>query len=277
MRATPVKDDFVVRIEGIDLSQPLDAATRDELLAHWMRYKVAVFPGQDLSEDALANFAEQLGPLFVHVQKQLLRPDGRKEIMVLSNRPGTHAPVTSDLEWHTDQSYTPKPVFGTILHGLAVTRDGGETVFADLAGAFSSLPDELRDRVDGVTAVYSAEGPRVKARIVLTDQQRKEIPDVTHPLIRHHPYLNRKSLYNSPMHIRTIGGMSEEDTAALMNDLIAHATRPEHTYAHRWSVGDVVMWDNTSVMHRRTPFPQDQTLHLIRAGFRLPEERAVPY
>ncbi len=276
MRATPMTPEFGVRIEGLDLSRPLGDADRDELKHHWMRHKVAVFPGQDLDDEALASFAEQLGPLFVHVQKQLLRKTGRKEIMELSNLPGAHAPVTSDLDWHTDQSYTPKPVFGTILHGQIVTADGGETCFADLAGAWESMPDDLRARVDGVTALYAAEGPRVRPRIVLTDQQRKEIPPVTHPLIRTHPYLDRKSLYLSPMHIRTIDGMSEEETAVLMADLLAHVTQPAHVYTHKWTVGDVVMWDNTSVMHRRLPFPKDQPRYHIRAGFHLPEDRAVP-
>ncbi|MEX2617415.1 MAG: TauD/TfdA family dioxygenase [Alphaproteobacteria bacterium] len=277
MHTAPLHGEFAVRIEGIDLSEPLDAAALDEVRDVWMRHRVAVFPGQDLDDEALARFAERLGPLFVHVQKQLLRPTGRKEIMELSNLPGAHAPVTSELDWHTDQSYTPKPVFGTILHGLIVTEDGGETAFADLAGAWASMPDDLRARVEGVTAVYAAEGPRVRPRIVLTDEQRKEIPPVPHPLVRTHPYLDRKSLYLSPMHIRTIDGMSEEDTAALMAELIAHATQPAHVYTHKWTVGDVVMWDNTSVMHRRLPFPADQKRYLIRAGFHLPEDRAVPY
>ena len=277
MRMTALHGDFAVRVEDIDLSQPMDHATRDKLRDVWMRHGVAVFPGQDLDDEALAGFAAQFGPLFVHVQKQLLRKTGRKEIMELSNLPGAHAPVTSDLDWHTDQSYTPKPVFGTILHGLIVTRDGGETVFADLAGAWASMPDDLRARVDGVTAVYAAEGPRVRPRIVLTNEQRKEIPPVPHPLIRTHPYLDRKALYLSPMHIRTIDGMSEEDTAALMAELIAHATQPAHVYTHKWTVGDVVMWDNTSVMHRRLPFPKEQQRYHIRAGFHLPEDRAVPF
>ena len=276
MRASPITEQFVVRIEDVDLSKPLSAHERKQVLDCWMRYKVAVFPGQDLDDEALAEFAAQFGPLFVHVQKQLLRPRGRQDIMELSNLPGAHAPVTRELDWHTDQSYTPKPVFGTILHGLVVTEDGGETMFADLAAAYASMPAALRAQIEGATAVYSPEGPRVRARVVLSEDQRKEIPDVTHPLIRNHPYLNRKSLYLSPMHIRTLGRKSEEESAGLMRALIAHATQPAHVYAHRWSVGDVVMWDNTSVMHRRNAFPQHQQRHLIRAGFHLPDDRAVP-
>ena len=276
MRTSAITEQFAVRIEDIDLSKPLNSADREQMIDCWMRYKVAVFPGQDLGDQALAQFAAQFGPLFVHVQKQLLRPQGRKDIMELSNLPGAHAPVTRELDWHTDQSYTPKPVFGTILHGLVVTADGGETGFADLAGAWASMPAELRAQVDGITAVYSPEGPRVRARVVLSDDQRKEIPDVRHPLIRSHPYLGRKSLYLSPMHIRSVGEQSEEESAQLMSQLTAHATQPAHLYTHRWSVGDVVMWDNTSVMHRRNAFPEQQTRHLIRAGFHLPEDRAVP-
>jgi alpha-ketoglutarate-dependent taurine dioxygenase len=78
------------------------------------------------------------------------------------------------------------------------------------------------------------------------------------------------------LHIRTIGDLPEPDSLSLMAELIEHAVQPAHIYQHKWSVGDVVMWDNTSIMHRRTPFPSHERRHLKRTGFYLPNDLATP-
>ncbi len=276
MRVTTLANGFGVRIEGVDLSASLESAALNEIRDLWMTNKVAVFPDQDLDDDALVAFTERFGPLFVHVQTQLLSED-RKEVMELSNTGGGERSITTELGWHSDQSYTPKPVFGTVLFGVEAPGEGGETVFSDLAAAHATLPEDLHRQIDGVTAVYSAE-PTPQARSVpLNEEERRRIPDVTHPLIRAHPYLKRKALYLSPMHIKTIGDLSQADSKDLVETLTAHATQPEHLYRHEWTSGDVVMWDNTSTMHRRNPFGPDQRRHLRRTGFYLPDEHATPF
>ena len=94
---------------------------------------------------------------------------------------------------------------------------------------------------------------------------------------RPHPYLKRKAIYLSPLHIKTIGDLSADDSFALMQALTDHATQADHVYRHTWSIGDLVMWDNTSIMHSRTPMPADQKRYLKRTGFYLPDELAVPF
>jgi len=276
MKTTLLANGFAVRIEEVDLAD-LDQAGFETVRDLWMENRVAIFPDQTLDDDQLVAFTERFGPLFVHAQTSLLTTYKRKEIMELSNLGDATRPITTPLEWHTDQTYTPQPVFGTLLYGLVAPSEGGETVFSDLAGAYASLPDDLRRQVDGVTAVYSAE-PRPKVRETpLTEEEKARILDCTHPLVRTHPYLKRKALYLSPLHIKTIGDLSEADSLALLETLTEHATQPAHTYRHKWTVGDVVMWDNTSVMHSRTPFPKTERRYLKRTGFYLPDELAVPF
>ena len=276
MQVTTLEDGFAARITGVDLSQPLADDLFAEIRSLWMEYRVVHFPDQQLNDDSLVGFAERFGRLFVHAQTSLLSKK-RKEVMELSNLPEAERKTTHELDWHTDQTYTPQPVFGTMLYGIVAPKEGGETLIADLVGAYKSLPQLLRERVDGVTAVYSAE-PRPKVRDTpLNDQEKKRIPDCTHPLVRTHPYLDRKSLYLSPLHMKTIGDLSDEDSLDLICELTVHATKPRHVYRHTWTKGDLIMWDNTSVMHRRTPFPPDMPRHLKRAGFYLPESRAVPF
>ncbi len=276
MQVTPIADGFAARITGVDLSRPLDDGQFAEIKSLWMKRRVVLFPGQKLDDDTLVAFAGRFGRLFVHAQTSLLSKK-RKEVMELSNLPEAERKTTHELDWHTDQTYTPQPVFGTMLYGQVAPTEGGQTLIADLAGAYASLPAALRDRVEGVTAVYSAE-PRPKVRETpLNEGEKQRIPDCTHPLVRTHPYLDRKALYLSPLHMKTIGGLSENDSLDLIHELTAHATQPAHVYRHTWTVGDLIMWDNTSVMHRRTPFPSGVPRYLKRAGFYLPEDRAVPF
>lgn len=277
MQTTQLANGFAIRIEGVDLATSLDDATFDAIRDLWMEHRVAVFPNQAFDDDQLVAFTERFGPLFVHAQTSLLTTYRRKEVMELSNLDGVARPVSNELGWHSDQTYTPQPVFGTVLYGIVAPKQGGKTVFADLAGAYATLPEHLRRQVEGVTAVYSAE-PRPNMRETpLTPEERARIVDCPHPLIRTHPYLQRKALYLSPQHIKTIADLSEDGSMALLHELIAHATGEDHIYRHTWSVGDLVMWDNTSVMHRRTAIPQGEKRYLKRTGFYLPDALATPF
>jgi taurine dioxygenase len=276
LNVTQLGDGFVVRIRGLDLSQPLDDETFGEVRSLWIKHRVAVFPDQTLDDDALVGFAERFGPLFIHAQSSLLS-SRRKEVMELSNLENAERPTLHDLDWHTDQTYTPQPVFGTILYGLVAPREGGETHFADLTGAYASMPADLAKRIDGVRAVYSAE-PRPDARQTpLNAEERARIRDCTHPLVRTHPYSGRKAVYLSPLHIATVGDLSARKSQRLVAELTAHATQPAHLYRHKWRVGDLVMWDNSAVMHRRTPFAPTEPRHLKRTGFYFPDALATPF
>ena len=277
MKTTQLANGFATQSEGVDLSMPLDTDTFETIRDLWMENRIVVFPQQKLDDDQLVAFTERFGPLFVHAQASLLTTYKRKEVMELSNLDGVARPVEYELDWHTDQTYTPQPVFATILYGIVAPKEGGQTLFSDLAGAYASMPDSMKEKVDGATAVYSAE-PRPKVRETpLTEEEKARILDCAHPLIRTHPYLKRKALYLSPLHIKTIGDLSEDESFQFLKELTAHATRPEHVYRHTWSVGDVVMWDNTSVMHSRTPMPSGEKRYLKRTGFYLPDELAVPF
>jgi taurine dioxygenase len=273
---TPLAENIGVQIRGLDLGQPLDDEKFGAIKALWMKHRVAVFRDQTLDDDALVRLAERFGPLFIHAQSSLLS-SRRKEVMELSNLEDAERPTIYDLDWHTDQTYTPQPVFGTILYGLVVPREGGETHFADLIGAYASMSADLRRQIDGKCALYCAE-PRPDARETpLNAQERARIRDCTHPLVRIHPYLGQKAVYLSPLHIATIGDLSARDSQRLIAELSAHATQPAHLYRHKWRVGDLVMWDNSAVMHRRTPFAPSEPRHLKRTGFYFPQELATPF
>jgi taurine dioxygenase len=279
MKTRLLGKNFAVEIDGVDLAALGDTAF-DELRRVWLRNKVAVLRGQVLSDDALVDFTRRMGPLFSHVRDQYHAPD-RPEIMYVSNlkEDGRNLGSLGDgeLRWHTDQSYTPRPVFGTLLYGVEIPDDGGATWFCDLAAAYGAMPAELRAEVEGETACYSGMKPESARRMKMRPDQIARIPDQRHPLVRTHPYCDRNSLYISPNHIVQIGDRDHDQTEAMLERLVAWADRPDFTYRHQWRVNDVVLWDNASVMHRREAFPGEQRRFLKRTGFHFPEELGTPY
>ncbi len=270
---------FAVEIVDVDLAS-LDENGLAELRDTWMRNKVAVLRDQMIDDDTLVEFTRRLGPLFVHVRDQY-HAESHPEIMCVSNLEQDGRKLGSlgngDLRWHTDQSYTPRPVFGTLLYGVEIPEDGGATWFCDLAAAYASMPATLRAEVDGETASYSGLKPESTKKAPLRPDQVARIPDQRHPLVRTHPYLGHKSLYISPNHITQIGGKSLEETEQMLDRLVAWAEQPDFTYRHEWQTNDIVLWDNASVMHRRDGFPSEQRRFLKRTGFHFPEELGVPF
>ncbi len=272
MKTTVLQDEFAVRIEGVDL-KTVDGEELAEVKQHWMENKIAIFPDQKLEDDDMIAFAERLGPIFIHVQQNILG-EGPDEVMYMSSS-DAQAPVKGDLAWHSDQSYTPGPVFATVLYGITIPEDGGNTLFADLTKTYETLPDDVRQRVDSIQACYSPVKKGRPRRRPMKETQADELSHTWHPLVRKHPYLDRKALYLSPNHMTHIGDLSEEDRELFLEELITHASN--YVYSHRWTPGDVIVWDNTQVMHRRDSFPSTQPRFHKRTGFHLPDELRTPF
>ena len=170
-----------------------------------------------------------------------------------------------------------EPAFGTLLYALEIPSHGGETEFSDLNTAYERLPGPLHDQVESQRVVYSIDASGISQEITATAEQRRLSPDVAHPLVRRHPYRDTRALYLSPDHTVTIEGEDPETRSELLDELISWVTRPEFRYSHRWRIGDVVMWDNTRVIHRRTSFPPGERRVLKRTGFMLPPDLARPF
>ena len=279
MKTKLLGNEFAIEFQDVDLGA-LDDAALGDVRDLWMRHKVAVFRGQQLSDDALVGFTRRLGPLHVHVREEY-HHKRHPEIMIVSNLKEGGLDLGSlgnaDLRWHTDQSYTPRPVHGTLLYGVELPEDGGATWFCDLAAAYAAMPTALRAEIEGETACYSGLKPESSKRVPYSPGQVARIPDQRHPLVRTHPYLKYKTLYISPNHITQIGERDLAETEQVLDRLVSWAEQPRFTYRHEWRVNDVVLWDNASVMHRRDGFPTEQRRFLKRTGFHFPEAHGVPY
>lgn len=271
-------ESFVGEVSGVDLARP----SAGELAAAkeaWLAHKVLVFHDQHLDEDGLVAFAEQLGDVEIHLRQT--RTSGRREVLLVSNIKEDGKPIgrlgNQELNWHMDQIFMAEPTAGTILYAESVTPEGGDTWFCDLAAAYAALPPALKSRVEGQRAVHSAATADRRVGIQLTAEQRAKAREVVHPLVRTHPLASEKGLYFSMNHTARIDGMSEDDSLPLLDKLRAHATQPRFVYAHRWRVGDLVLWDNACTMHRRDPFPDEYPRLMRRVGFNFPTELRVPF
>jgi taurine dioxygenase len=242
-----------------DLAQDIDEATFREIERAFHDNLVVVFRRQNLSNERHIEFSRWFGELEIHIVKKYLLP-GFPEILLISNirdDRGEHIGLAdAGFTWHSDTSYRRRPSRCSLLYAKEVPqRDGqplGDTVFANAIAAYEVLPENMKRRLDYLKAIHRysarrrvADSPRPK----LTQAQLAETPDIAHPIVRTHPYTGRKSLYVTAGECAGIEGMPEDEAVDLIAELDAHCVRPEFLYRHKWQVGDLLMWDNTSSMH----------------------------
>ena len=242
-----------------DLAQNIDDATFHEIERAFHDNIVVVFRNQYLSNERHIEFSRLFGELEIHIVKKYLLPDF-PEILLISNIRDGHGEhiglADAGFTWHTDTSYRRRPSRCSLLYAKEVPqRDGrplGDTVFANTIAAYEALPEEMKRRLAGLRAIHRysarrrvADSPRPK----LSREQLDETPDVAHPIVRTHPYTGRKSLYLTAGECVGIGNMPDDEAIELIAELDAHCVRPEFLYRHKWRVGDLLMWDNTSAMH----------------------------
>jgi taurine dioxygenase len=268
------------RIEGIDLGEPLSEGDFRSLLRALGQYGVLCFPRQTFGTPAFAAFARRFGDLEVNVANQFHEPDF-PEIMVLSNqmRPDGKPVGANDAGqgWHTDMSYSADIALANVLHAQAVpVRNGkslGETQFRNMHAAYDELPVEMKHRLEGRTATHDFEkfwemmrhrpGSR---RAALTEAQKRRKPPVSQPLVREHPLTGRKVLYANPGYTMWIDGMDRLEGDKILDYLFRHQERVDFLYAHRWSVGDVLMWDNIGTVHNAiADYMPDEHRYMRRA------------
>jgi len=246
-------------VHGIDLSQPLDDDTFARVEEVFNEHSVVCFRGQVLAEPQYIAFAERFGGTEEIFLATYAHPEYPKIFLVSnikeSGRDIGHA--DAGRVWHTDMSYTDRPPRATALYALEVPmKDGvalGDTHFASAAAAYDALSGEDKARIEGLIAVHHVSGRRAKNRTSpQNDSLRNDQPTVYHPVVRTHPFTGRKCLYVSEGECLGIEGMEDAEALPLIERLARHVYKREFRHAHKWQVGDVLMWDNCAVQHVAT-------------------------
>jgi taurine dioxygenase len=265
----PLTPALGARIDDLPLSEEMSDATFDALYAAFLRYQVLLFPPQDVPPGRQVGLARRFGEVQVHVMNQY-HADGFPELYRLSNlddhgNPNGKHPDRGTLAWHTDGSWQRRTGHATIIYGEVMPESGGETHFCDMYGAYERLPDAWKRRAEHLRAVHNLDFSRTRrhGEDPMTDAQKAAVPPVDHPVVRTHPETHRKCLFLGD-HAESIVGMPYEEGRALIEELNAMAPHPDLTYEHRWTPGELILWDNRCTMHRATPYDPATQKRVIR-------------
>jgi taurine dioxygenase len=249
-------------VSGVDLAKPLSQGDVDAIETAWRTRLVVVIRGQALSDCELLAFSRCFGELDPPGPNPYGEPFNKAypEINVISNVVENGKPIgglgDGEAVWHADMTYVELPPKAAILYSLEVPPDGGNTYFADMFAAFATLPEVLKSAAADRVAVHDASrnsaGMLRKGYQEVTDV--RETVGARHPLVRTDPQTGRKALFLGRRPNSYVTGMSVADSEALLDALWAHATEKRFTMCHQWRVGDVLMWNNLAVLHRRDPF-----------------------
>jgi taurine dioxygenase len=254
------------RVHGVDLSRVTDDQVR-AIRTALAEYKVLFFAAQhDLHPDSQIALGRRLGevteshPVVPGVDEQ------HPEIYALDSATGGFADV-----WHTDVTFVRRPPLGSVLRAVVLPPTGGDTQWADLELAYESLSEPVRRLADQLVAVH--DGTREfgyylaqrEARTKWEGEEFRALVPIEHPVVRVHPETGRRSLFVNPGFVSHIEDVSDAESRSLLDLFYAHITKPEHIVRHRWSVGDVVMWDNRSTVHyaNRDYGDQRRVMHRI--------------
>jgi len=258
----PSGDILGATVEGIDLSRPLAAGDFREILLALARHGVLRFPAQRLDAAQQKAFAARFGSLEVNVAGAFQEP-GHPEVMILSNIVENGKPIgarDAGQDWHTDMSYSATIAFANVLHALKVPhRDGkplGGTEFANMRAANLELPEALKRRLDGMTVLHDFakfwDMMRLRPgswRPPLSDEQRRRKPPVSHPIFLTHPITGEKVLYANPGYAIRINELPQRESDDMLAFLFEHQLQPRFRWLHRWTEGDVLMWDDLVTLH----------------------------
>jgi taurine dioxygenase len=255
-------------VRGIDLARPVDEAARAQLNDVFVERSVLVFRDQHLTPHQLlaavghfgevfqqhnSRFALPECPLVHYISNQDFFPDGNRYI------PGEG--------YHTDHSNAACPPKATVLHAVSLPDRGGDTQFVNMHLAYDELPDETKSRLAGLKAIHVYQSRHSTRKLMdLSTDNRDRVPEaVAHPIVRTHPESGRKAIYINPIRIEGIAGIAEPEALALAADLLEHATQEKYQYRHRWQPGDLVMWDNRSLLHKANgDYDMNQRRYLYR-------------
>ncbi len=259
----PVHPLFAAEITGVDLTRPMDDGVFERIAHAFDEHSVLVFRGQALTDEQQMAFSRRFGPLETTVSTlgnedrlgahivDLSNTDEEGKLMGWDDRRMLYQ--SGNQLWHSDSSFKPVPAHSSALSARVVPPEGGNTEFASMRVAYEGLPDELRRQVDGKIVVHSFGFSRSLIDPGIGTEVGRNYPPVRHALVRANPRNGRKSLYVGS-HAWYIEDMELDASRILIARLLEAGTAPDRVYAHRWQVGDLVMWDNRCVLHRGRPW-----------------------
>ena len=267
MRFEQVGQSFVAEVMDVDLGRISDSEFR-LLYKAWLEFGVLRIRGQSLNDGELQRFSNRFGPLeeipYGKISKEEKQKIKNRYVTVISNIEVDGKPIgglgNKEATWHSDMTYIEDPPPASILMSLEVPELGGDTHFSDQKAAYLSLPNELVSRIENLSIKHNA------AHTSVGDLRRgfdpikdpREAPGAIHPIVRTHDETQEKVLYLGRRELAYVVGFALEESEQLLNEVWRYAAMSENVWTQQWEIGDVIIWDNRRVLHRRDGFDQSQ-------------------
>ena len=263
MQITPLPNDFAADLAGVDASH-VDDVTFESLRAAWLRYPILRLRDQHLDDARMQAFSKRFGPLEYAPMGRI--SDAARDrlpnpyVTTISNIVENGRPIgglgNAEAAWHTDMSYIDHPPTASILFAVETPVSGGDTHFCNMIAALAALPAALRERARSARLKHDAAHDSVGA---LRQGHRHalsplEAPGAVHPMIRRHPENGSEALYLGRRQDAYVEGLPLAQSEALLDEVWGYVALPDATWTQQWQVGDLLIWDNRSVMHRRAAF-----------------------
>lgn len=261
---------FFGEIVGADLTAEPTETLRQTVEDAMERYGVCVVRQGPITDEQHLRFARLFGPLELPPAYGTRTGRVAPELFTAGNldsaghiRP--RVPASRDVakgaeRFHADSSFNPLPSKWSMLRGVECPppEAGGDTLFVDLRAAYDDLPEQTKERIEGLVGIHDFWRGRAYAGLAVTEEMRATLPmpPVHHPLVRTSAS-GRKAVFVGG-HCVGIVGMGEAEGHALVEALYDHVTQPRYVHRHRWSVGDIVIWDNRFALHAATPLETDR-------------------
>ena len=267
MRVEQVGQSFVAEAMDVDLGRISDSEFQ-VLYKAWLEFGVLRIRGQSLNDGELQRFSNRFGPLeeipYGKISEEEKQKIKNRYVTVISNIEVDGKPIgglgNKEATWHSDMTYIENPPPASILMSLEVPELGGDTHFSDQKAAYLSLPNELVSRIENLSIKHNA------AHTSVGDLRRgfdpikdpREAPGAIHPIVRTHDETQEKMLYLGRRELAYVVGFALEESEQLLNEVWRYAAMSENVWTQQWEIGDVIIWDNRRVLHRRDGFDQSQ-------------------
>ena len=284
----PLTEHIGVDVDGVDLAAHLTEDVLHELIKALYTHSVLLFRGQNLEPADQARLAHRFGQPKIETRKQFNLRD-HPEVSTIGNIVDEDGMPLAFFNrggeaWHNDVSSACHTNGATVLYAVEVPRQGGDTMFCSTVNAYETLTATLKQKIDGVRLLCSfhAHNDRIFARdpmshVSLTPEERAALPDVWHEIVQTHPVTGRRALflYRQPIEVE---GLEADEVEGVLQHLFEHTTQPDQIYRHRWTHGDLIIWDNISTLHSATdigPYENDRGLMFRSFIFMLPTSHPI--
>lgn len=262
-KTEPLAGSFGLAISGVDVSRDLSEVIWKNVVNMLYRHGILVFRGQSLSSDQYIDFGKRWGELVPFFQQRYTL-ENHPEILLITNEaaPGRRLPPAE--AWHADGVYLERPHSATMLYGQEAPDEGGETWFANIVAAYDALSPEEKAEIDDLQVLHMKNAGRrlaIDEEIALTletqvnEEELKHLKPIKHPLVIQHPVTGAKGIYISTSSAYGIEGMSEDDGVELLIRMKRHVLQPQFRQAYKTMPGEILVWDNYSVIHKAAPTP----------------------